>query len=170
MALTPDSLQARRVLPDPLYRALTHVYAQRDFRLNPGRGERRSPDTTPATGAPTIWNSAPRMRTPTEQRFCRLARSLTDARAQVELVLGSAQYFKARCLLQGHRFTVDVVLDANLHAAGESRVADDGVAVAGVGTLLRQKAATLVSRCGEKDLYDLSLAVPRDTPASTCRG
>ena len=73
----------------------------------------------------------------------------------MEEILGSAQYFKASCLLEGHRFTVDVVLDANLHAVGESRVAGDGVAVAGVGTLLRQKAATLVSRCGEKDLYDL---------------
>ena len=29
MALAPDSRLAQRVLPDPLYRALTHVYAQR---------------------------------------------------------------------------------------------------------------------------------------------
>ena len=83
------------------------------------------------------------------------ARSLADTGAQVEEVLHSAQYFKSSCLLEGHRFTVDVVLDANLHAVGEFHVADDGVAVAGVGALLRQKAATLVSRCGEKDLYDL---------------
>ena len=73
----------------------------------------------------------------------------------MEVVLSSAQYFKASCLYQGHRFTADVVLDANLHAVGESHVADDGVAVAGAGTLLRQKAATLVSRCSEKDLYAL---------------
>lgn len=153
MALAPDSRLARRVLPGPLYRALTHVFAQgiSGCMLVGGTaisgyyaGHRRSDDL----GLFARDRDAHRASV-----FA--VRSLADAGAKVDEVLGSAQYFKASCLLDGHPFTVDVVLDSNLHAVGESHAADDGVAVAGVGTLLRQKAATLVSRCGEKDLYDL---------------
>ena len=153
MALAPDSRLAQRVLPGPLYRALAHVYAQgiSGCMLVGGTaisgyyaGHRRSDDLDLFARDEDAYRAT-----------VLAARSLTDAGAQVEEVFGSAQYFKASCLVEGHRFTVDVVLDANLHAVGEFHVADDGVAVAGVETLLRQKAATLVSRCGEKDLYDL---------------
>jgi hypothetical protein len=82
-------------------------------------------------------------------------KSLRNLGTQIEQVLSSSQFFKVTCVLDRHAFTVDVVLDANLHLFGKSEVAGDGVAVASLETLLRQKAATLVSRCSEKDLYDL---------------
>ena len=50
---------------------------------------------------------------------------------------------------------MQVVLDVNLYAVGDSIEAADGVWVADLETLLKTKAATLVSRCSEKDLYDL---------------
>ena len=48
------------------------------------------------------------------------------------------------------------MLDPNLFAVGSGSEADDGVMVADLDTLLKMKAATLVSRASEKDLYDLS--------------
>lgn len=52
-------------------------------------------------------------------------------------------------------FTVDVVLDPRLFEVGRGVRADDGVSVADLNTLLITKSAALVSRCSEKDLYDL---------------
>lgn len=65
------------------------------------------------------------------------------------------QFFDADSELAGHRFTVQVVLDAGVFEVGEGVRAKDGVCVASLRTILMQKAATLVSRCAEKDLYDL---------------
>lgn len=65
------------------------------------------------------------------------------------------QFYDATCELSDHAFTVQVVVDAPLHQVGQLSRAKDGVSVATLETLLKQKAATLVSRCSEKDLYDL---------------
>ena len=67
----------------------------------------------------------------------------------------SAHFHHATCHLDGHDFTAQAVLDPNLFRVGSGTRADDGVVVADLTTLLKMKAATLVSRCGEKDLYDL---------------
>lgn len=81
--------------------------------------------------------------------------SLEKIGAEVKVRQNSASYFRALCQLEGHRFTVDVALTPgwfkNLRAetlAGDIRVAD-------LDSLLEMKAAALVSRCSEKDLYDL---------------
>ena len=67
----------------------------------------------------------------------------------------TAHFYHATCHLDGHDFTAQVVLDANLFEIGSGAIADDGVFVADLKTLLKMKAATLVSRASEKDLYDL---------------
>ena len=53
-------------------------------------------------------------------------------------------------------------MDPHLFAVGSGIEAGDGVVVASPGTLLKMKAATLVSRTGEKDLYDLAWFFERD--------
>ena len=55
----------------------------------------------------------------------------------------------------GHVFTIDCVLDENLHRVGSVNRAEDGVWVADLDTLFAMKTACLVSRCSEKDLFDL---------------
>ncbi len=89
-------------------------------------------------------------------------KSLTELGAAVEERQGSTRFYSATCALDGHAFTVQVVLDANLFTVGACRVAADGAAVADLPTLLRMKAATLVSRCAEKDLYDLAWLFDRE--------
>jgi hypothetical protein len=153
MARKPDSRLASRILPGPLYRAATHIFEQKitGCMLVGGSalagyyaGHRRSDDLDLFA------------RDGDAHRAAVLAvKSLRNLGAQTQELLSSSQFYKTSCTLDGHAFTVDVVLDANLHSVGESRAADDGVVVASLETLLKQKAATLVSRCSEKDLYDL---------------
>jgi hypothetical protein len=153
MALIPNSGLAREILPAALHRALLHVFAQRIPRcmLVGGTalagyyaGHRRSDDLDLFVQDEDAHRSV-----------ILAVGSLRGIGASLEEVVSSAQYFKALCQLDGHAFTADVVLDANLFTVGESHRVDDGVVVASLETLLRQKAATLVSRCSEKDLYDL---------------
>jgi hypothetical protein len=81
-------------------------------------------------------------------------KSLAEIGGVVDNERNSAQYFHADCELDAHAFTVDVVHDARLFEVGTGLVVD-GLTVASLDTLLMTKAATLVSRCSEKDLYDL---------------
>lgn len=67
----------------------------------------------------------------------------------------SAFYYHVLVKYQVHEFTIDVVLDEALHRMGKGIRTDDGNWVAELNTLLAMKIATLVSRCSEKDLYDL---------------
>ena len=60
------------------------------------------------------------------------------------------------CRFAGHQFTIDVVLDENLHRIGRAWQDEDGVWVADLETLLTMKMGTLISRVSEKDLFDLS--------------
>jgi hypothetical protein len=53
-----------------------------------------------------------------------------------------------------YSFTVDVVRDENLFRVGAAHLAGN-IRVADLCTLMMTKAATLVSRCSEKDLFDL---------------
>lgn len=154
LARRPDSRLAASVLPAPLYRALTHVFAQalQDAMLVGGTGlagyyagHRRSDDLdlfTKDTSAQTATVLA-------VKSLADLGASFTDERS-------SAHFYHATCRLDGHDFTAQVVLDANLFDVGSALEADDGVVVATAETLLKMKAATLVSRASEKDLYDLA--------------
>lgn len=67
----------------------------------------------------------------------------------------SPHHFHGLALLEGHRFTIDVVLDANFHKIPNAQTRIAKICVATLSGLLAMKLATLVSRCSEKDLYDL---------------
>jgi len=160
LARKPQSGLAAEVLPPPLYRALTHVYAQGvDGTMLVGgtalagyyAGHRRSDDLDLFT-EDTLAQKAAVL---SVKSLGRLGSSLADERS-------SAQFYHATCRLDGHDFTAQVVLDSNLFAIGSGVVADDGVLVANPETLLKMKAATLVSRASEKDLYDLSWFFEQD--------
>jgi len=81
--------------------------------------------------------------------------SLRAVGTTVDELQNTNQFYSAACRSRAHPFTVQVVLDTNLYAVGNAIRAADGVWVADLETLLKTKAATLVSRCSEKDLYDL---------------
>jgi len=154
MAREPDSGLASRVLPEPLYRALTHVFAAEvsGCMLVGGSalagyyaGHRRSDDLDLFTED----SLAQRAMILSVKSLPEIGTVLADERT-------SAHFYHTTCHLDGHDFTVQVVLDANLFAVGSAQRAADGVTVADLSTLLAMKAATLVSRCSEKDLYDLA--------------
>ncbi len=66
----------------------------------------------------------------------------------------SVHFFHTVVNLDDHQFTIDAVLDPNLFKVGAAHDVEQ-VQVATLDTLTRTKAATLVSRCSEKDLFDL---------------
>jgi hypothetical protein len=154
VAREPESSLAASVLPNPLYRALTHVFTENvsGCMLVGGTalagyyaGHRRSDDLDLFT----------------EDSFAQKAmilavKSLPGIGAVLADERTSAHFYQATCHLDGHDFTVQVVLDTNLFVVGSAQRAGDGVVVADLMTLLEMKAATLVSRCSEKDLYDLA--------------
>jgi hypothetical protein len=150
----PESSLAARVLPPPLYRALTHVFAQgiEGAMLVGGTalagyyaGHRRSDDLDLFTESG-----------PAHKATVLSVKSLREIGASLSGERSSAHFHHATCRLDGHDLTAQVVLDSNLFDVGSSVQADDGVVVADLETLLKMKAATLVSRASEKDLYDLA--------------
>lgn len=165
-------------MPPPLLQALRHVFAQglSDCVLVGGTalagfyaGHRRSDDLDLFAGSATAFKQA-----------VLAVRSLRTIEVELEERSHSNQYFRAVCYHRQLAFTVDVVLDEGgvshhghsvtqktvntAHGAihgGRQRVSlsdtntADEVVVAGLPALLAMKAAALVSRCSEKDLYDL---------------
>ena len=81
-------------------------------------------------------------------------RSLRALGVELQETAHSNQYLRAICHHQELAFTVDVVHDEHVVGITETN-RSDSVVVAGLPGLLAMKAATLVSRCSEKDLYDL---------------
>ncbi|MCC7441797.1 MAG: nucleotidyl transferase AbiEii/AbiGii toxin family protein [Bdellovibrionales bacterium] len=141
------------MLPKALFRALTHLFAQglQGCTLVGGAalsgfyaGHRRSDDlnlfaaSAPARKAATL-----------------AAKSLRDLGAELRIQADTAQYFDAEATLERHRFKVTVVLDSHLHHVAKPLSLSGNVSVVDLNTLFKMKAATLVSRCTEKDLYDL---------------
>lgn len=98
-----------------------------------------------------LFSSSP----PAHRATVLAVRSLERLGAELSGPYASEQYFHVDCALEGHRFTVDAVLDPALFRVGRGHELEGGIRVASRDTLLRSKAATLVSRCSEKDLYDL---------------
>lgn len=149
----PNLALAERVLPRPLLRALRHVFAQRlsGCMLVGGTalagfyaGHRRSDDLDLFTADADSQQSA-----------VLAVRSLEGIGAAVEVRQNSAVYFRALCELSGHRFTADVAAAPVLFKAGRGVLLAGGLSVADLDTLLMLKGAALVSRCAEKDLFDL---------------
>lgn len=82
-------------------------------------------------------------------------KSLTKLGAVLSNERSSPYYYHTDAQLKQHRFTADVVLDENLHRIGKAIQTKENVWVADLPTLFATKAACLVSRCSEKDLFDL---------------
>lgn len=82
-------------------------------------------------------------------------RTLQASGALFSKEMQTPQFFRTDVSWQGHKFTIDVVLDENIHRIGQAQRSDDGVLVADLRTLFAMKAACLVSRASEKDLFDL---------------
>jgi len=149
----PSIELAERVLPPPLLAALRHVFAQgiTECGLVGGTalagfyaGHRRSDHLNLFA------------RSPEAMRGCTLAVDrLGRLGAKLSAAVRSGQYYRVLCELDGHRFTVDVVEDENVFQVETFVTLSKGITVADLQTLLCMKAATLVSRCSEKDLYDL---------------
>lgn len=149
----PDGRLAAAVLPGPLHRAVVHVFEQgvSGCMLVGGTAlsgyyaaHRRSDDLDLFT------------RDAEAQRAMTLSvGALVDIGTTLDAKQSSAHFYSAVCALEGHHFTIQVVLDSNLFRIGRAERASDGVCVAALETILSQKVATLVSRCSEKDLYDL---------------
>jgi hypothetical protein len=150
----PDARLAERVLPSPLYRALSHLFGQNisDCILVGGTalsgfyaGHRRSDDLDLFVKNDAAFAQAG------------LAlKSLQKLDAQITETSHSNQYIKAVCNLDNHSFTVDIALDENLFRVGGFSLCEGGIAVADLGTLFMMKSVALLSRCSEKDLYDLA--------------
>ena len=148
----PDLALAERVLPGPLLRALKHVFARAPARcmLVGGTalsgfyaGHRRSDDLDLFTDSEDDHAAA-----------VLAMRSLEDIGATVAVRQSSRLYFRALCGLDGHAFTADVAAAPSLFRLAEGVVVH-GIRVADFETLLALKGAALVSRCAEKDLYDV---------------
>ena len=89
-------------------------------------------------------------------RACVLAvKSLAKKGALLSNERTSPYYHHADVQFKNHAFTIDAVLDENIHRTGKALQTADGVWVADLPTLFMTKAACLVSRCSEKDLFDL---------------
>lgn len=64
-------------------------------------------------------------------------------------------FYHADVAFHGHKFTLDLVLDKFLSKIGKALQTKDGICVADCETLFKMKAACLISRVSEKDLFDL---------------
>lgn len=106
-------------------------------------GHRRSDDLDLFTGSATAF-----------KQTVLAVRSLRTIGVELDERIHSSQYYRAQCNHQEIAFTVDVVHDEHVFGITETNRSAD-VVVAGLAGLLAMKAATLVSRCSEKDLYDL---------------
>jgi len=149
----PDVDLARKVLPGFLFDALLRIF-------EPGvpgcvlvggtalsgfyAGHRRSDDLD--------------LYTPDGQSFkiASLAvRQLAHHGVEIHDQQSTALYYRTVCRTGAASFTVDVVQDPAFFQVGKWHSTKEGIRVACLSTLLMCKAATLVSRASEKDLYDL---------------
>jgi len=149
----PDEGIAKESLPEPLYRAIVFLFSQDvpDSMLVGGSalsgfyaGHRRSDDLDIFVRSPLSF-----------QQMILAVRALKDLGTEVQEGTHSQHYYRATCTLEGHTFTIDLVLDANVFEVGAWHLTDSGVCVADLATLFKMKSATLLSRCSEKDLFDL---------------
>lgn len=93
----------------------------------------------------------------TAHKMAQLAlRSLEQEGALFSNELSSPEYYHSDVEFRGHPFTVDIVLDVHLHQLGGAIQTHDNVWVVDLDTIFATKAACLVSRCSEKDLFDLA--------------
>lgn len=149
----PQEALAEKVLPKPLYQALTHIFQQgiEECGLVGGSAlsgfyfaHRRSDDLDLFSRSEQVQNAA-----------IRAAKSLENIGVNFLDEFRTHQYYRATCKLNNHSFTIDIVLDPHIHSIGKFIKLNSGIIVASLETILMTKISTLVSRCSEKDLYDL---------------
>lgn len=90
-----------------------------------------------------------------QESAVRAVKALTGQKAILTRESSTPLFYRADVKSKNHSFTVSVVLDENVHRVGHALRTQDGVWVADFQTLLSMKLACLVSRCSEKDLFDL---------------
>lgn len=150
----PQFKIATRSLPKPLLKSLIHIFSR---NLHNGvmlvggtalsgfyASHRRSDDIDLFTKSRDY-----------QQATILAVKSLTEIGFKITDEFKTVDYYKVTGSLNDHFFTIDVVLDPNIHQVGNSYIIDNNLSVAGLQTILMCKSATLVSRCSEKDLYDL---------------
>lgn len=144
---------ARKTLAAPLRAALEHIFGQgiSGCMLVGGTAlagyyaaHRRSDDIDIFTDGPASQEAA-----------VLAAESLSAHGARLEGRQRSAQFYRTICRWRGEVFTIDAAQHPGLFKPGASVRLGNGVIVATLSTLLAMKTAALLSRCSEKDLYDL---------------
>jgi predicted nucleotidyltransferase component of viral defense system len=152
-AQQPSIAFSRAALPESLNAALVHIFSQdiEGVMLVGGTalsgfyaGHRRSDDLDLFVRDDVSFKAT-----------LLAVQSLQDIGADIKQNAHSGQYYNALCELDGHVFTIDIVFDANIFAVGHAIVLDNQIAVVDLPTLFKMKSAALLSRCSEKDLYDL---------------
>ena len=148
----PDLKIAQKVLPSSLLNAIQHIFNQNiDHTALVGgtalsgfyAGHRRSDDIDLFTQSEISFTTV-----------VLAVESLKKIGAKFSNETRSKQYYHSLCSFENHTFTIDVVLDENVFKVGSFKKIKK-ILVADLLTLFKMKAATLVSRCSEKDLYDL---------------
>ncbi len=91
----------------------------------------------------------------TQELSIRAIRSLMNKGAKLSDERHTPNYYHVDVKFMNHSFTIDSVLDEHLHSIGSSHRVLHGIVVANLETLFATKVACLVSRCSEKDLFDL---------------
>lgn len=149
----PELELAKKVLPSPLYQCLEYIFSQKipNLVLVGGTalsgfyaGHRKSDDLDLFTKDADSHKAT-----------ILATKSLASLGVKFTYEFQTPHYYKAVCIFKNHTFTIDIVLDEHLFQVGQFETLPNGVTVALVKTLLMMKASTLVSRCSEKDLYDL---------------
>lgn len=115
--------------------ALAGFYAQ----------HRRSDDLDLFTAdRPALQSTLKRLRTLKNDKAVFFEESLTP------------DYYHTLVRYGDHEFTVDIVVDGNLHRVGNALRSREGILHADLTTLSAMKMAALISRASEKDLFDLN--------------
>ena len=157
LATKPQFEIAKKVLPSELLKLLTLIFSEGlgGCMLVGGTalagfyaGHRQSDDLDLFT-ASSDWQKATILNV---QMF---KKGLSKLDVEFLDEFHSKNYFRATCRLNQHNFKIDVVEDKNLFNVGQAIEIQHKIRVADLPTLLMMKAATLVSRCSEKDLFDI---------------
>lgn len=150
---TPSNDLAQKVLPSGLLKAINHIFldSSEAFCLVGGTalsgfyaGHRRSDDIDLFAKDEFAQKAA-----------IDAVNSLEIVGAKLSARRESRQHYHCLGELEEHRFTIDVVLDPHFHSMPEFQTTVSHLRVATLEGLLSMKIGTLISRCSEKDLYDL---------------
>lgn len=151
--MVPRKTISPKAVPEAIRKSLRHIFVQAGDGLWLVGGtalagyyaEHRRSDDIDLFAQDTIAHQA----------AIRAAQSLKNQGTHLANERHTPTYFHADAEYEGHHFTIDIVLDENLFRIGHGVKTDDGIYVADFETLFAMKAACLVSRCSEKDLFDL---------------